>query len=133
MVNLPIYLAMACKIARTSEKIKQFFFLMMQQPPRSTLFPYTTLFRPPTATGIAGELRARTASVGVRCWHSVARGQSFAPAARSRGTAQTATAQQQQVGPRTRATTHRHDHDAHPGRSTVAAPAPRHHSMCHPV
>src|SRR6266508_1324922 len=50
------------------------FFLMLQQPPRSTLFPYTTLFRPPTATGIAGELRARTASVGVRCWHSVARG-----------------------------------------------------------
>src|SRR5690349_24718011 len=24
-----------------------FFFLMMRQPPRSTLFPYTTLFRSP--------------------------------------------------------------------------------------
>src|SRR5947207_13906250 len=25
-----------------------FFFLMMRRPPRSTLFPYTTLFRSPT-------------------------------------------------------------------------------------
>src|SRR5215469_18171676 len=24
-----------------------FFFLMIRRPPRSTLFPYTTLFRPP--------------------------------------------------------------------------------------
>src|SRR5258707_10213723 len=28
-----------------------FFFLMIRRPPRSTLFPYTTLFRP----GLAGE------------------------------------------------------------------------------
>src|SRR2546426_12786547 len=26
-----------------------FFFLMIRRPPRSTLFPYTTLFRAPTA------------------------------------------------------------------------------------
>src|SRR6267143_4258062 len=26
-----------------------FFFLMIRRPPRSTLFPYTTLFRPRTA------------------------------------------------------------------------------------
>src|SRR6266702_7753033 len=26
-----------------------FFFLMIRRPPRSTLFPYTTLFRPPRA------------------------------------------------------------------------------------
>src|SRR6476661_10661558 len=26
-----------------------FFFLMIRRPPRSTLFPYTTLFRPPAA------------------------------------------------------------------------------------
>src|SRR5216684_6728170 len=25
-----------------------FFFLMIRRPPRSTLFPYTTLFRPPS-------------------------------------------------------------------------------------
>src|SRR5256885_9232411 len=28
-----------------------FFFLMIRRPPRSTLFPYTTLFRSPTSTG----------------------------------------------------------------------------------
>src|SRR2546423_11171890 len=28
-----------------------FFFLMIRRPPRSTLFPYTTLFRSPVATG----------------------------------------------------------------------------------
>src|SRR5437762_12307982 len=27
-----------------------FFFLMIRRPPRSTLFPYTTLFRSPTAS-----------------------------------------------------------------------------------
>src|SRR6266581_7488316 len=27
-----------------------FFFLMIRRPPRSTLFPYTTLFRPPRPT-----------------------------------------------------------------------------------
>src|SRR5574337_2038527 len=27
-----------------------FFFLMIRRPPRSTLFPYTTLFRSPVAT-----------------------------------------------------------------------------------
>src|SRR5258706_12911167 len=28
-----------------------FFFLMIRRPPRSTLFPYTTLFRSPVAGG----------------------------------------------------------------------------------
>src|SRR5437899_12721776 len=28
-----------------------FFFLMIRRPPRSTLFPYTTLFRSPLASG----------------------------------------------------------------------------------
>src|SRR5690349_22332286 len=28
-----------------------FFFLMLRRPPRSTLFPYTTLFRSPRARG----------------------------------------------------------------------------------
>src|SRR5215813_15179579 len=31
-----------------------FFFLMIRRPPRSTLFPYTTLFRSPTCTSAAG-------------------------------------------------------------------------------
>src|SRR6266566_8867709 len=48
-----------------------FFFLMIRRPPRSTLFPYTTLFRswtprrsacssPPWSTGAAGSPRARS-------------------------------------------------------------------------
>src|SRR5260221_7502128 len=40
-----------------------FFFLMIRRPPRSTLFPYTTLFRSPSpdrcASGLAGGARAR--------------------------------------------------------------------------
>src|SRR2546427_7506481 len=30
-----------------------FFFLMIRRPPRSTLFPYTTLFRSPSVTGVS--------------------------------------------------------------------------------
>src|SRR3712207_8837650 len=32
-----------------------FFFLMIRRPPRSTLFPYTTLFRSPVARSFASE------------------------------------------------------------------------------
>src|SRR6266478_9665990 len=32
-------------------KLLFFFFLMIRRPPRSTLFPYTTLFRSPEAAG----------------------------------------------------------------------------------
>src|SRR5256885_7285055 len=39
-----------------------FFFLMIRRPPRSTLFPYTTLFR-----------SAKAAPVGMRCTCSCAR------------------------------------------------------------
>src|SRR6201986_5498883 len=42
-----------------------FFFLIIRRPPRSTLFPYTTLFR----SGAAGELhvdRERCVEVGAR-------------------------------------------------------------------
>src|SRR5205823_13418638 len=31
-----------------------FFFLMIRRPPRSTLFPYTTLFRSPSRSSIVG-------------------------------------------------------------------------------
>src|SRR6266566_7217928 len=30
--------------------LSSFFFLMIRRPPRSTLFPYTTLFRSPTGS-----------------------------------------------------------------------------------
>src|SRR6266705_5054652 len=50
-----------------------FFFLMIRRPPRSTLFPYTTLFRSPapgqpgprpTARPVAGARAAGTAGAG---------------------------------------------------------------------
>src|SRR5690606_29348270 len=39
-----------------------FFFLMLRRPPRSTLFPYTTLFR--SGTGRRGGAAGRTLSAG---------------------------------------------------------------------
>src|SRR2546425_4874831 len=33
-----------------------FFFLMIRRPPRSTLFPYTTLFRSPSHARAAGDV-----------------------------------------------------------------------------
>src|SRR5216683_6487138 len=38
-----------------------FFFLMIRRPPRSTLFPYTTLFRSP-ASGVARRSLPRNSS-----------------------------------------------------------------------
>src|SRR3712207_7223857 len=43
----------------------RFFFLMIRRPPRSTLFPYTTLFRSP-AEGGQEQLFSSTYSNGVR-------------------------------------------------------------------
>src|SRR6266852_5724495 len=51
--------------------VAAFFFLMPRRPPRSTLFPYTTLFRSPRAArrspagSRALELRLALADVGV--------------------------------------------------------------------
>src|SRR3982750_4977359 len=42
-----------------------FFFLMIRRPPRSTLFPYTTLFRSPRACSCRGDGRP-SACRGVR-------------------------------------------------------------------
>src|SRR2546426_10551652 len=36
-----------------------FFFLMIRRPPRSTLFPYTTLFRSPVMAGVALTFKLR--------------------------------------------------------------------------
>src|SRR2546430_13342655 len=45
---------------RTSWRIFFFFFLMIRRPPRSTLFPYTTLFRShELERAVRGELGAR--------------------------------------------------------------------------
>src|SRR6476660_5692700 len=51
-----------------------FFFLMIRRPPRSTLFPYTTLFRPgPAAVAFRG---------AERDWHGRVRGPGPVPAPR---------------------------------------------------
>src|SRR3712207_7635721 len=43
------------------------FFLMIRRPPRSTLFPYTTLFRSAAEHGVGGlERRARERSARAR-------------------------------------------------------------------
>src|SRR5439155_23778152 len=44
---LPTYSILYCAslISYTDTTIYSFFFLMIRRPPRSTLFPYTTLFR----------------------------------------------------------------------------------------
>src|SRR3712207_9510919 len=49
-------------------KLQLFFFLMIRRPPRSTLFPYTTLFRSPFADDPlpGGELHAVEETLRVR-------------------------------------------------------------------
>src|SRR2546430_13493760 len=39
--------------------VLSFFFLMIRRPPRSTLFPYTTLFRSPRRNAAVGAQRDR--------------------------------------------------------------------------
>src|SRR5256885_13788344 len=48
-----------------------FFFLMIRRPPRSTLFPYTTLFRSNAESGSA--MPSRTISAAIRTAASGAR------------------------------------------------------------
>src|SRR5258705_6462650 len=43
-----------------------FFFLMIRRPPRSTLFPYTTLFRSENSVKYAVSTRAQGARIVVR-------------------------------------------------------------------
>src|SRR3989449_11700293 len=43
--NLPILLRCFCRLFFRRLLVFAFFFLMIRRPPRSTLFPYTTLFR----------------------------------------------------------------------------------------
>src|SRR3712207_7287339 len=42
-------------------RVRFFFFLMIRRPPRSTLFPYTTLFRSPEYEGNIARFRLRRA------------------------------------------------------------------------
>src|SRR6266571_2240372 len=42
-LTVPVAYALGARLA--SKRVGWFFFLMVRRPPRSTLFPYTTLFR----------------------------------------------------------------------------------------
>src|SRR2546430_15782248 len=44
---------------RNSKLLLFFFFLMIRRPPRSTLFPYTTLFRSVVVVRISSRIRVR--------------------------------------------------------------------------
>src|SRR6266536_6210832 len=44
--------------------VSWFFFLMIRRPPRSTLFPYTTLFRSPASQAREPVAEQRLAAVG---------------------------------------------------------------------
>src|SRR2546421_8093748 len=46
---------------RCSVCIRLFFFLMIRRPPRSTLFPYTTLFRSPGPSQVLMQTTNKTA------------------------------------------------------------------------
>src|SRR2546430_13011052 len=45
MLYAPVYLSFICVVCVAAWSFLFFFFLMIRRPPRSTLFPYTTLFR----------------------------------------------------------------------------------------
>src|SRR2546430_10053575 len=51
------------------ERVSSFFFLMIRRPPRSTLFPYTTLFRSSvgTKTCVTRRSCARVTKVALAC------------------------------------------------------------------
>src|SRR6267143_4850978 len=55
----------SCQHVATAVSLSVFFFLMIRRPPRSTLFPYTTLFRthrpPPRGCGSASPVRVSRA------------------------------------------------------------------------
>src|SRR2546425_12863359 len=55
-----------------------FFFLMIRRPPRSTLFPYTTLFRSPRRAGRSPE-RSASASTPTTSTRRCCRGRASLP------------------------------------------------------
>src|SRR2546430_10597912 len=57
---------MLCGYTTVTHLLCLFFFLMIRRPPRSTLFPYTTLFRSTAAAGIR-PLQRHLARSRIRC------------------------------------------------------------------
>src|SRR5438445_12033919 len=56
-------------IINTCLHLYMFFFLMIRRPPRSTLFPYTTLFRPRRGDRGGGPLGLREGPRALRSAH----------------------------------------------------------------
>src|SRR4051794_41906662 len=56
----------AARLVSKASAIVRFFFLMIRRPPRSTLFPYTTLFRSARAGGGRPRRRQRAAPRSTR-------------------------------------------------------------------
>src|SRR5690349_3770298 len=46
-----------CSLRRMEARVTFFFFLLIRRPPRSTLFPYTTLFRSVLARSCARQMQ----------------------------------------------------------------------------
>src|SRR5262247_4558227 len=57
--------SLSMTVVRVSSVLFFFFFLMIRRPPRSTLFPYTTLFRSAWHRPVPGARRSDL----VRCCH----------------------------------------------------------------
>src|SRR3712207_7473446 len=75
---------MSCRDDNT-EALVVFFFLMIRRPPRSTLFPYTTLFRSRAARSGGRGRRHRGPSARGKAREDCARGRQHArPGARDR-------------------------------------------------
>src|SRR5260221_14517365 len=53
-------------LGQTDPRLFNFFFLMIRRPPRSTLFPYTTLFRSPLPVHLVRIYGKQFRGVGVR-------------------------------------------------------------------
>src|SRR5687767_16037788 len=67
---IPSYCHFFCHLLSLLLSFSFFFFLMIRRPPRSTLFPYTTLFRSVGVTrlpapGPRGEIAARRRRQGI--------------------------------------------------------------------
>src|SRR5438067_13456028 len=63
--------SICCFHMSTSHLFLFFFFLMLRRPPRSTLFPYTTLFRSPFLLRLLARLPERKGPAGNRPWSGV--------------------------------------------------------------
>src|SRR2546429_5726426 len=78
-VNMTPLYTISAQLSRCTTYL--FFFLMIRRPPRSTLFPYTTLFRSTAAGGIRCR---RSAIVPAAGWRSRARSEEHTSELQSR-------------------------------------------------